>query len=129
MQVFDYYSGFEGEPEILISQKNKDGKAIALLRIWVAYFDKIISLIPPNGNGCWEGISLHYHSVTGFYDTSWECQDIILFRQQLESIDEELLKKGDAESIEKVSFEVLSILKSMLKDTIDSDGKIMIEYD
>lgn len=130
MKIFDYYSGFEGEPEIRILQKSKEGENISVLKIWEAYFRAIIELIKPNDNGCWEGVSLQYHLGTGWYDVGyWECDNVALFLEQLESIDENNLEYGKTETIESVSHDVLKLLKTMLRNTIELDGKIMIEYD
>lgn len=128
MKVFDYYSRFEGEPEIRIVQRSKNGKNIAILRLWVAYFDVIIDLIEPNDKGCWEGVALHYHLATGWNDTnSWKCDDIPLFLKQLESIDENRIKNNKAESLERVSHDALKTLKSILKKTIEAKEEITIE--
>jgi hypothetical protein len=130
MKVFDYYSNFEGEPEIRVIQTNKDGQNIAVLKLWDAYFNAIIRSIEPNDKGLWEGVTLEYHLHTGWYDNgSWSCDDVDLFLKQLESIDENKLKKSKPESIERESYAVLVNLKSMLKETVDSNGKIIIEYD
>jgi hypothetical protein len=130
MKVIDYYIGFEGEPEIRIIQKSKDGHNIALLKLWGAYFDIIMELIEPNEEGYWEGIALPYNLATGWYDDgSWECDDVVLFLKQLDSIDENKLKESKPDRIKGVSFDVLEILKAMLKNTIDSKGRILIEYD
>jgi hypothetical protein len=130
MKVFDYYSDFEGEPEIRVIQTNKDGQHIAVLKLWAAYFNTIIQLIEPNDKGFWEGVTLQYHLHTGWYDNDyWACNDVALFLKQLESIDENKLKEGKPESIERESYTILKILKSMLKETVDSKGKIIIEYD
>jgi hypothetical protein len=130
MKVFDFYSGYEGEPEIRIIQKSKEGQNIALLILWEAYFDAIIRLIDPNEKGYWEGVALQYHLATGWYDDgSWECDDVALFLKQLKSIDDDKLQASKSESIERVSFEVFNILKSILKNTIATKGNILIEYD
>lgn len=130
MKIFDYYSGFEGEPEIRIVQKSKEGKNIAVLKIWEAYFRTIIELIKPNDNGYWEGVPLEYHLGTGWYDVGyWKCDNIALFLGQLESIDENNLECSKPNTVESISHSVLKLLKTMLRDTVESDGIIMIEYD
>jgi len=129
MKVFHYYSGFEGEPGITIIKKNKKEQSIAVLKLWSAYFNSIIELIEPNEKGFWEGVTLHYHLVTGWYDDGfWKCDDVSLFLKQLESIDENKLKESALKSIEREGFDILQILKSMLKTAIDSNDEIIIEY-
>ncbi len=39
MKMIDFYSGFEGEPEIVICSSNIE------LRIWVGYFDPIMEIL------------------------------------------------------------------------------------
>lgn len=104
MEVFDYYSGFEGAPEIIITQKTRNGKNVAILKLWIAYFDTIVNLIKPNENGHWEGVTLHYNLLSGWHDGKpWECDDVALFLQQIESIYDSELKSSEPETIEKVS--------------------------
>jgi uncharacterized protein (DUF2267 family) len=128
LKVFDYYSGFEGEPEITIIQRSKKGHNVAILKLWIAYFNTIIELIDPNDKGHFEGVTLHYQLVTGWHDEPWECDDIELFLKQLESIEENKLNESPPESIERVSLDVLRKLKSILENAIHSKDKIVIEY-
>jgi hypothetical protein len=83
MKILDFYTGFEGHPEILILLKNKDDSPFCELKTWIGYFDSTLKKIQPN-NGNWEGIALHYHMETGWYDGEWECDNLSqLFRQLL----------------------------------------------
>ena len=130
MKVFDFYSGYEGKPETTILQQSKDRQNIVILKLWEAYFDRIIELIEPNEKGCREGAAIHYNLATGWFDDgSWECENVPLFLKQLESTDENRLKEISRECIGTVSFDVLQILKFLLKNTIEANGKILIKYD
>jgi len=122
MRVFDYYQGFEGEPGIHITHANRELQSIAVIKLWYGYFRSIIDLINPNKNGNWEGVTLAYHLHTGWYDDErWECEDILLFLNQLESI--------SAKSLRREEVEILNLLKPILREARSSSGHIFIEYD
>lgn len=63
----DFYTGFEGEPEIVIEHVI-DGKQISVVYAWIGYFDRVMGLIPPGPSG-WSGVALHYHLLT-----AWESE-------------------------------------------------------
>jgi hypothetical protein len=51
---FDFYSGFSGEPEYIITS---DAMRI---RAWAGYFDEVVRTLEPGPEG-WVGIALAYH--------------------------------------------------------------------
>ena len=119
---FDFYKGFEGEPELTISQKDFSGNTINSIKLWIGFFDSIIELIKPNFKDEWEGITVYYHAHTGWYDNSlWKCEEVILFIQQLESIEKLQLNVQTQE--------ILEILIELLKESISSKTVIYFEYD
>ncbi len=59
---FDFYSGYEGEPELFIFQKSTDKSVKAIIKLWIVFFDSIVELIEPNFKSEWEGITLYYHT-------------------------------------------------------------------
>lgn len=120
MEIIDYYEGFEGYPEIKLIRRDKSGNVVTLLKIWEGYFDSIITLIEPNEEGNWEGVAFHYHLTTGWYDEPWRCDDVGLFLQQLEAVDEKNLK--DSESLK-----ILKTLILLLENTLNSNGTLTIE--
>ena len=48
--VDKYYKGYEGEPEIQIIKKSTNNERI-VLRIWIGFFDDIMTAIEPNQLG------------------------------------------------------------------------------
>jgi hypothetical protein len=119
---FDFYKSFDGEPELTISQKDFSGNNINSIKLWIGFFDSIIELIKPNCKDEWEGFILYYHTHTGLYDnSSWKCEEVILFIQQLESIEKLQL--------DVQTQEILEILIELLKESISSKTIIYFEYD
>jgi hypothetical protein len=117
----DFYKGFDAEPELIISQKDFSGNNINSIKLWIGFFDSIIELIKPNLKGEWEGITLYYHTHTGWYDNAlWKCEEVILFIQQLESIEKLQLDVR--------SQLILEILIEILKESISSKTVVYFEY-
>lgn len=85
MKTLDFYTGFEGNPEIRILLKDKNDSPFLELKAWIGYFDATLKKIRTS-NGNWEGIALHYHMETGWYDGEWECDNLSLLNRQLLSI-------------------------------------------
>jgi hypothetical protein len=83
----DFYSGFEGEPEIIIELKGPDGP-IETIRMYYGYFRDVMTLIEPE-NGEWTGLALPYNLCEGWYDVSfWRVPDTKEALAQWEKIDE-----------------------------------------
>ena len=57
MNSIDYYTGFEGEPEVIFTRRRLDGESQSQIRLWVGYYDDMIEQIPPGKNGSWKGIT------------------------------------------------------------------------
>jgi hypothetical protein len=78
----DLYSGFEGEPEIviLLGHQHDSEQSIS---VWTGYFDEMMNLVEPSPDG-WKGIFHHYHCSSewdGF--GAWEDPDPTLTLSQL----------------------------------------------
>lgn len=117
----DFYKGFEGEPELVIFTKDKNDKVLATIRLWVGFFDAIMGSIKPNNHGVWEGVTLHFHEETGWYDESpWRCSNVELFIIQLESIDSGVLKVEEND--------ILDPLIMMLKNSANLKEDVYFEY-
>ncbi|AUX26719.1 uncharacterized protein SOCEGT47_072890 [Sorangium cellulosum] len=82
----DYYAGFEGEPEVRFHWTGDDGLERAV-RLWVGYFDQIMSAIEPEEVG-WTGLALPYHLNEGWYDSSpWPIPELESVIEQWRRID------------------------------------------
>ena len=122
MKNITFYKGFEGEPSLKLSQKDKDGIIKTELLLWVGYFDEILQLINPSKDGNWEGVTKFYHTETGWYDESlWKCDDLELFLGQLKSI--------NVNSLEEKTKNVYHELFSMLEDCVVNENELYFEYD
>jgi len=93
-----------------------------MLDLWIGSFDSIVSLVKPNQKGNWEGISLYYHTETGWYeDDLWKCEVPELFINQLESI--------DSQKLEGETRRVLVSLIDILKEGSVLNKDIYFEYE
>ena len=63
----NFYEGFEGEQELVVSLKGGHERTFSA---WIGYFDTMMDCVECGKDG-WEGIALHYHRDTGFYDGVW----------------------------------------------------------
>lgn len=114
----EYYIGYEGEPEIqFIVAEDVDVKKI--ISMWNGYFDDIMNIIKPTDTG-WNGIALHYHLYTGWYEESpWLLVDIKETLIQFQQLDKEKL------TYEKSKY-LLQELCDLLQEAIANKQKIWI---
>jgi hypothetical protein len=119
MKTLDFYCGFEGEPEIQILMKDINDVLVFELKTWIGYFNATLIKIPPT-NGNWEGIALHYHLETGWYDIDWECDNLLLLKSQLLSI-----AKDDMELQEK---KFLGAFIDLVLDASKNNHRLFIRY-
>lgn len=111
----DFYTGFEGEPEIVIAHLI-DGKPNSEVRAWEGYFDRAMSLVSPGASG-WSGVALHYHLLTGWDDgRRWIDPDIT----------DTIRKMEDARSLcaEATVRLFLDALLSLLRDAQSQGGEV-----
>ena len=47
----DFYTGYEGEPKLIIIQKNHTGIFKTIINLWIGFFDEIMNFVQPNSNG------------------------------------------------------------------------------
>jgi hypothetical protein len=70
----DFYTGFEGKPEIQFLLKNGD-MLESRIRIWEGYFDALMTRIKPDAEG-WTGLALPYNLHEGWYEAGpWRIPD------------------------------------------------------
>ncbi|UAC49997.1 dihydroorotate dehydrogenase (quinone) [Bacillus aquiflavi] len=114
--IGDYYTGFEGYPEIVFYIKI--GEKREVIRIWDGYFDNIMQKIQPNDDG-WHSLAYYYHLDEGWYeDSPWKIPNNKDALQQLQTINIKLLDKK-----EQI---ILKEIINLLKENLNSD--IYIEY-
>lgn len=83
--VTDFYTSFEGEPEITFRRADP---AESYLHAWYGYFSQVLEQVEPGSEGAWQGLAGHYHLETGWYEQStFEVQDVPLLASQLAAID------------------------------------------
>lgn len=114
MNTIDYYTGFEGEPEIqfiLIQGEKKLEK----LSIWHGYFDEIVDKVEAN-QGRWKGLAYYYHLDKGWYEVSpWPMRNISYVLKQLKQVNEDKLSETATNILE----EIMILLEKALKHNVD----------
>ena len=101
MKVIDWYSKFNGEPEIQIKLYDNSGYVKTTVNIWEGYFNDILFAIPPL-EGVWGELSLPFHTCSGWYDNDeWTITNVdrailelkSIDRQHIEDVEWQILKK------------------------------------
>ena len=119
MKEVDYYTGFEGEPEMVFSLMDSKGTPLHVVRCWIGYFDQIMQEIVPGPSGEWEGMSLHYAMITGWRERSlWVCDCADLYLEQL--------KRIRPDKLEKDAVRVLASLIGLLQDFAETFGAVLV---
>ncbi|KZE38847.1 hypothetical protein AV656_08065 [Bhargavaea cecembensis] len=108
-----YYDGFEGEPELLIRDENRE------MIIWNGYFVIILNSILKTEveKG---GMPEVYSKQEGWYDEPWPIEDIPLTINQLRAFD--LDKTEGTETLMEVLPELIEFLEN-------AEGQVFIEYE
>jgi hypothetical protein len=115
----DFYKGFEGEPEIRFIYQKPDSQDV-LLKVWIGYFDLLMSVVHPTTNG-WSGLSYFYHFDKGWFEESpWEIKDISSVIVEFRSMDVSVLDQD--------SLNVWNHILKMFQSAQSLGGKIFIEY-
>lgn len=92
----DLYSGFEGEPEYVITHRDPNGRQ-RTIRAWGGHFDAIVMRFEPGPAG-WMGIALHVHLLTGWHDREeWTDPNPTDTLRQLELVDRGVLDEAAGE--------------------------------
>lgn len=118
--VDKYYKGYEGEPEIQIIKKSTNNERI-VLRIWIGFFDDIMTAIEPQSTG-WTSLAYYYNLYIGWYEESpWKISNLNEAKEQLENVDKSKLNAMDKEVLEEM-------LKAF-KDAIAVGDEILISYE
>ncbi len=116
----DFYSGFEGYPEMIFESK-KDGHVRQCVRLWYGYFYDLIHRVKAV-DGEWRSLALVYHLSEGWFDSSpWRCTDIDAALEQWSTI--------DLSGLSPERLQVHEAIRRVMRDAIDSGGELWISYD
>lgn len=115
-----HYEGFQGEPEIQFIRIDNKGKKI-VLRIWIGFFDSILSLIEPTDAG-WKGLAYYYHMHEGWYEESpWQITDIAATINELQKINKN--------SLDIQTQNAFNDLIELLTNALSENNAVWINYD
>lgn len=115
-----HYEGYLGEPEIQFVKISNEGKKF-ILRIWIGFFDSIISLLKPKKTG-WTGLAYYYHMHEGWYDESpWQINDIVATINELQEI--------NLNDLDTQTQEVLNDIIELLTNALPKGNTAWINYD
>ena len=114
----DYYTGFEGHPEITFVRRRPDGDLVFTL--WDGYFNDIMMAIKPDSKG-WTSLALVYHLDEGWYDDpDWLIPDPSSALAQLRGI--------DASKLSDEPRKILGELLAFLDEGLAAGDEIRIQY-
>lgn len=66
---YDFYSGFEGEPELVVERRVGD-LTYESVHAWIGHLNHLMNSFPVQPGG-WSGIAYHHHMDTGWNDGEW----------------------------------------------------------
>lgn len=119
-RTWDFYSGFEGEPEMRFVFCIGDDERMGV-RAWYGYFVKVIDEVLPV-NGQWTGLALQQHMFEGWHEESpWRVPNLQEVVEQWRSIAPEKLDHDTRD----FHGAVLTLLESALA----ANGTVWIHYD
>jgi hypothetical protein len=116
----DFYSGFEGEPEMRFVLCH-DSEEQVEVRAWYGYFVKVIDEVSPV-DGRWTGLALPQHMFEGWHEESpWQVPNLREVVEQWRSVPPEKLD-SDTRYFHSA---VLTLLERALAE----DGAVWVYYD
>lgn len=84
IEVVDFYSGFEGEPELQFNFMVED--KIKRFAVWTGYFDAIMEEVSPSTQG-WSSLAYYYHLHEGWYDdANWQIPNLTEAIRQIQGL-------------------------------------------
>ncbi|MDJ1482237.1 hypothetical protein QNI16_17160 [Cytophagaceae bacterium YF14B1] len=121
-EIINYYDGFEGEPEIILTQK--DELTTKQIRLWDGYFNAIMNLIKVDPiSGRWTHLAYYYHLHIGWYEEdSWQIQDLASTLKQIQEI--QIPKTNDMDILVEIQYRLIHFLE----DAISNNRTVCIHY-
>jgi hypothetical protein len=112
----DFYSGYEGEKEVIFSIKTNCYQK--KIRIWYGYFYSIINQINLSDDGSWPGIAYYHHLRIGWYEEdNWEIpnpEEILLQFENIHLPYDRPIYEGASQVLE----EVINILQEAINENL-----------
>jgi hypothetical protein len=119
-QVIDYYTGFEGEPEIRFIRQPANGEG-EIVRLWAGYFDAIMATAEPGADG-WRGLALPYHLDEGWYDESpWRIEGLSEVAAEWNRL--------NVSALDDQGQEIWGVVGRLLEAARDAGDPVWIAYD
>lgn len=121
-EIVDLYSQFAGEQEISLLEINTEEIPVKRLRLWYGHFSEILSRIPANSKGYYEGVAWEYQKHSGWIDhEEWRCTDVASFLEQLRHIDPETIYDGTIPPLREMI--------NMAQKCVKFDHALIFKYD
>jgi ABC-type transport system substrate-binding protein len=118
--VKDYYSGFEGEPEIQFITIMSNGRKFIVM-LWYGHFFEIMEKIKPASDG-WHSLAYYYNMHEGWYDQSpWQIPNVNEALDQLKTI--------DTTGFDKETNDVYNDVCALLAQAASEKKPVWIAYD
>ena len=119
MVQIDFYTGFENDNEIVISEVASNGKVVTELHLWYGYFVGFLGYMPLNENMHSDSVLYNWQQSEGFYENKWQCKRAQEFYDQLSTIGDKIPSEFQAPYI---------AIKQICESTLQNGNKFFIEY-
>ena len=117
-QKYDFYSGYEGEPEYVFRLTQASSHSI---HTWGGHIDAIMSAVAPGPSG-WHSLAKYYHLDEGWFEESpWLVPELSTALDQLGSV--------NISGLDEEPKRVLAALCELFQAALDQDLGVVIVYD
>lgn len=116
MELVNFYKGYEGNPEIIIKEK-ENNNSVYEVRLLEHHFNELLSLFPL-GKYHHESILYNYFVAEGWHDGEWECKRIEEFLNQLNMIEN---------LVPDVLKDIYLAIKKIVQSTLHRNNSLFIE--
>lgn len=120
---YEYYNGFEDEPELTIYIPNADYPA---LHVWMGYIEDIFDNAIVSDNG-WKGLTRDYQEDKGVFSSENGCYTIANATDTEEYLNDLLQYQGTSFQYSETQ-KILEILIDLFRDATQNKSTVVIKY-
>jgi hypothetical protein len=119
MKIIDLYIGFEGYPEIILTEESILPTTVLFkIKLLEFHFNEVLSCISL-GEYDTDSVIYNYFSSSGWFDGKWECKRVQEFLTQLASVQNLPTEYSD----------VYDALNQIFHSALNSGNKLFIELE
>jgi hypothetical protein len=118
MKILDLYKGFEGYPEVILTEESTLPTVLFKIKLLEFHFTEVLSCIPL-GQYDIDSVMYNYLTSSGWFDEKWECRRVQEFLTQLASV----------QNLPTEYIDVYDALKQICHSALNSGNKLFIELE